>query len=321
MNSEFIALLQAIDNSHSISLVSHINPDGDNLGSMLGFGLSLIKYGKNVDLVKPDLIPDDYRFLPGILHLSGYGEVRDPMDLLIVLDSSDPSRLGENRHLLDLAKQVVNIDHHVSNSLFGDIKIVASEASSTGEIIYQIIEQLGFPLDKDIAACIYTAISTDTGRFSYQSVTSETHRIAAKLYEQGINGYEINKNLYQMRSLKKTKLFALGLSEMKLLFEGRLAIIGITQSMLAHTGAKIDDTEGIVEFLRDTDTVEAACLLKEMPENIFKVSIRTKNILDANYICAIFGGGGHVRASGCTLQAESLDEAEKMIIEEIAKLL
>ena len=232
MNSEFIALLQAIDSSHSISLVSHINPDGDNLGSMLGFGLSLIKYGKNVDLVKPDLIPDDYRFLPGILNLSGYGELRDSVDLLIVLDSSDPSRLGENRHLLDLAKQVVNIDHHVSNSLFGDIKIVATEASSTGEIIYQIIEQLGLPLDKDIAVCIYTAISTDTGRFSYQRVTSETHRIAAKLYEQGIDGYEINKNLYQMRSLKKTKLFALGLSEMKLLFEGRLAIIGITQNML-----------------------------------------------------------------------------------------
>lgn len=320
MNSCYSDLLRLINNSSSISIVSHINPDGDNLGSLLGFGLSLIAYGKSVDLVEPDIIPEDYRFLPGIEKLSGYGEQRENIDLLIVLDSSDPTRLGDNEHLINSAKVVVNIDHHISNSQFGDLNIIDTKASSTGEIVFIAIEKLKLPMDDKIATCIYTAISTDTGRFSYQSVTQETHRIAAKLYELGIDGYDINRNLYQNRSLKRTRLFAIALSEMKLLFDGRVAVVTVTQKMLEDSGASMEDTEGIVEFLRDTDSVEAACLLKEIKTEVVKASIRTKETIDANAICSAFGGGGHIRASGCTLNADTT-EAEKLVVDEISKYI
>ena len=318
MNSIFNEISKSIEDSKNIAVVSHINPDGDNLGSLLGFGLSLVRFGKNVEFVKSDIIPEDYTFLPGADKLSGYGQSRKYLDLLIVLDSSDPTRLGDNKILLDEAKVVINIDHHVSNSMFGDIKLVDAKASSTGEIVYKLIEYLNLPIDTEIATCLYAAITTDTGRFSYQSVTGETHRIAAKLYDEGIDGYEINKRLYQTRSLKRTRLFSRAMADMELLFDGKAAIIKISRKMLEETGASMEDTEGIVEFLRDTDSVEAACLLKEIDENQVKVSIRTKNTIDANKMCSSFGGGGHIRASGCTISA-TLDEAAVLLSEEISR--
>ena len=138
MNSEKYELLNAIENSDSIAVVSHINPDGDNLGSLLGLGMSLVQLGKEVAFIRADIVPEDYKFLPGIEKLSGYGTIIDGLDLLIILDCSDPTRLGENQRLIDDAKIVVNIDHHISNTMFGDIKLVDPKASSTGELVFDI---------------------------------------------------------------------------------------------------------------------------------------------------------------------------------------
>lgn len=318
MNSEKYELFKAIENSYSIAVVSHINPDGDNLGSLLGLGMSLVQLGKKVAFIRADIVPEDYKFLPGIERLSGYGTIIDGLDLLIILDCSDPTRLGDNQILIDDARVVVNIDHHISNTMFGDIKLVDHKASSTGELVYNIIEELELPIDEEIATCIYTAITTDTGRFSYQSVTANTHKIAAKLYDLGINGYEINKKLYQTRSLKRTRLFSRAMAEMELIHEGRAAIVKISREMLKETGASMEDTEGIVEFLRDTESVEAACILKELDEFQIKASVRTKDPIDANKICGAFGGGGHIRASGCTIYG-TLEEASIQITAEIKR--
>lgn len=318
MNSEKFELLKAIENSNSIAVASHINPDGDNLGSLLGLGMSLVQLGKKVAFIRADIVPEDYKFLPGIERLSGYGTIIDNLDLLIILDCSDPTRLGENQRLIDDAKIVVNIDHHISNTMFGDIKLVDPKASSTGELVFDIIQELKLPVNEEIATCIYTAITTDTGRFSYQSVTANTHRTAASLYEIGINGYEINKKLYQTRSLKRTRLFSRAMAEMELMFEGRAAVVKISRKMLEETGATMEDTEGIVEFLRDTESVEAACILKELDENQIKASVRTKDPVDANKVCSVFGGGGHIRASGCTISG-TLEEAAEQIAEEIKR--
>lgn len=318
MNSEKTELLKAIENSDSIAVVSHINPDGDNLGSLLGLGMSLVQLGKKVAFIGADIVPEDYKFLPGIEKLSGYGTIIDSLDLLIILDCSDPTRLGENQGLIDDAKIVVNIDHHISNTMFGDIKLVNPKASSTGELVFDIIDELKLPIDEEIATCLYTAITTDTGRFSYQSVTANTHKIAASLYGLGINGYEINKRLYQTRSLKRTRLFSRAMAEMELMFEGKAAIVKISKKMLEESGASMEDTEGIVEFLRDTESVVAACILKEMDENLIKASVRTKDPIDANKVCGSFGGGGHIRASGCIISG-TLEEAAAQITDEIKR--
>lgn len=321
MRNNTESLKKLISDSKKIAVVSHVNPDGDNLGSLLAMGLSLDKLGKDVVFVKADIVPKDYDFLPGIDRLQELHEDEiGSLDLLVVLDCSDVDRLGLNSFLLKKADKVVNIDHHTSNTEFGDLDIIDPLSPSTGEILYHVIKDTDMIIDKDIATLIYVAMSTDTGRFSYESVTGKTHKIVADLYEYGIDAYNINKNLYQKRTIQRTRLFTKAISNLTFHSEDRIGIVKVNRSMLEETGSTMEDTEGIVEFIRDTDSVEAACLLKEMEDGVVKISLRTKEIVDANNVCANFGGGGHKRASGATFMG-SLEETEKRILEEINRYL
>jgi phosphoesterase RecJ-like protein len=318
--SDLDVLKADIEASDRIAIVSHKNPDGDNLGSLLAAGLSIEKMGKRVLFVEADMIPEDYKFLPGIERLKPADPDLEAIDLLLVLDSSDPDRLGENKILLDKSSKVVNIDHHISNTEFGDINIVLPGLSSTGEILLELLSQMNLPIDREIASLIYVAMSTDTGRFTYQGVTGRTHENVAKLYGYGIDAYEINTSLYQRRSLRRTKLFIKAISGMELYNDERIGVVRVTRSMLEETGTSMDDTEGIVEFIRDTDSIEAACLLKEIDEKEIKISLRTKNIVDANKVCGSFNGGGHSRASGATVE-DTIENVQKRLIDEINKYL
>ncbi len=308
-------LSNEINNSNCIGIVSHLNPDGDNIGSILALGTSLEKLGKTVTILESDFIPSDLLFLPNVRKITKL-EVDLKFDVLFVLDSSDPERLGDNKKYLLDSGCVVNIDHHISNTNFGDINIVDPRSSSTSEIIFKLIEELNLPLDIDIATCIYVGISTDTGRFMYENVTSSTHSIASKLLEIGIDAYDVNKKIYQKRSLERTKLFIKVVASSKLLCSNKVSIAKVMLEDLYETNAKPEDSDGIVEFLRDTETVEVSVLLKEVTNNITRVSIRTKDYVDANKICNHFGGGGHLRAAGCTIE-KNIGESESLIIEVI----
>lgn len=318
--NNLVELRKIIDESLTIGVVSHINPDGDNLGSLLGLGLSLMSMDKNVTMIKADFIPSDYEFLNGVDQLKSIDDSLESLDLLFVVDCSDADRLGLNRFIFDKSNIVVNLDHHVSNSHFGDINLVDSGASSTGELVYRLIKDLNLPLDREIAQNLYVAISTDTGRFTYENVSNTTHSIIADLYNYDIEAYKLNKMLYQTRSINRTKLFIESISKVSFFNNWSIAIAKVTQEMLEKTNTKMEDTEGIVEFLRDTDSVEVAILLKEVSEAKIKVSLRTKSTIDANIICNTFGGGGHVRASGCTIE-EVIEEAERLILAEVKKYM
>lgn len=318
--SKLSLIRNTIEKSKRIAVISHINPDGDNLGSLLAMGISLEKLGKEVKFIKSDSIPENYMFLPNIEKIETVKENNDTIDLLIVLDCSDIERLGENKFLVDKSDVVINIDHHISNSEFGDINIVMPEISSTGEIVHYILDNLNYPINKDIATLIYVAISTDTGRFTYQGVTGKTHESVARLYNYDIDSYDINKKLYQNRSLSQTQLFIKAISQMSFYNNATIGIVKITQRMIDEVGGKPEDAEGIVEFIRDTDSIEVAGVLKEVDDNIVKISLRTKGIVDANIICSAFNGGGHSRASGATVEA-SLENTENMLIAEINKYL
>lgn len=320
MNSVIDLIKESINKGLYIGVVSHKNPDGDSLGSTIAMGLSLEKLSKNIVFVKPDIIPQDYYFLPGLDKMQSLEEINVDLDILIILDSSDPDRLGLNKSLIESSKKTINIDHHVSNTSFGDLNLIVGESSSTGEIVFNLLSQGEFPIDSDIASCIYVAISTDTGRFSYENVNENTHLIIAALYKYGINAYEINKNLYQKRSLSRTKLFVLAISNLEFFKDGKIAIVKVSLDMYLKTGAKPDETEGIVEFLRDTEGVEVACLLKELPNKEIKLSIRTKEYVDANKVCSFFGGGGHIRASGAS-SSYSIEETQRLLLEEINKYI
>lgn len=323
MNSSFKKLIdlaiEKILESKNIFIASHVQPDGDNIGSILALGLALKKIGKKVYVLKSDSLPSDYLFLPNVDIIHDYDDELE-IDLLITLDSSDENRLGKNKDLLERAEFIINIDHHISNTNFGHINIVDSSAAATGELVYKIVKEMDIPIDKDIATCIYTAISSDTGSFMYDNTRSETHEIISELLSLGIDKSNININLYQNRSIERTMLFIKSLETLKLYFDNKVAVVKVTRNMLEDTGAKMEDTEGVVSFMREIAPVEIAILLKEFNENEIKVSMRSKRFVDVAAICDSFGGGGHIRAAGCTINL-SMDYAEELILNEIKKVI
>lgn len=304
-------IVNAIRKKNNIYIASHIQPDGDNVGSMLSMGIALLELNKNVTVLKSDIIPSDYLFLPGVDMITEYKQSNN-LDLLIVLDCSDIDRLGPNKGLINKANFVINIDHHISNTNFGDLNFVDSKAAATGELVYRTIEKLNIKLTKEIATNLYTAISTDTGSFKYESVTDKTHEIIAKLLRCGIDHSYINNKLYHSRSLERTNLLIESFLTLNTLANKKAAIVKVTQKMLNRTNTKMEDTEGIISFVRDIDSVEVACLLKEIDEKETKVSLRSKSLIDVSKICESFNGGGHKRAAGCTIY-EDVETSEELI--------
>lgn len=296
---------------NNIYIASHIQPDGDNIGSILSMGLALMELEKNVYMLKSDTIPSDYEFLPGIEMIKEYQELNN-LDILITLDCSDIDRLGPNKDLLAKAKYVINIDHHISNTNFGNINFVDSNAAATGELVYRIINKLGIGISKEIATNLYTAISTDTGSFKYENVSDRTHEIIARLYKCGIDNAYINNKLYHSRSLERTNLLISSFSTLNTFADNKAAIVKVTQKMLDSTNTKMEDTEGIISFIKDIDSVEVACLLKEFGDRETKISMRSKSYIDVSKICESFNGGGHIRAAGCTIY-DNIDTAERLI--------
>lgn len=316
LSIKMIEAIELIKESKTILIASHVNPDGDNIGSSLALTLALKKINKNVLILKSDSVPNSFSFLPGIDLIREYDSKLKDIDLFIVLDCGDEDRLGENKPLLETAKKIINIDHHISNTNFGDINIVDHEASATGELIYYFIKQMNIDFDKEIATNLYTAISSDTGSFKYESVTGDTHRIIADLLDYKIDKNNININLYESMSFTQMKLFVKSLASLEILNNSQIAVVKVTQEILKETGASLEDAEGIISFIRKISTVEAACVLKELESENIKISLRTKKYLDASKICENFNGGGHKRAAGCTIY-KNIEEAKKLIIQEI----
>lgn len=312
--------LSLIESSKNICITSHINPDGDSIGSVLALGLALNRNGyKNIYMIINDEIPKDLLFLPEIDLIRKEYSVEE-LDLLIALDCGDINRVGISEELLRASNFIINIDHHITNTCFGDLNIINSDSSSTGEMIYDILKSMNLRIDKDIATSLYVAISTDTGSFKYDSTTSKTHIIASKLLEVGIDINYINTNLYHSRSIEKTNLLIESLNSMELLKQGKLALAIVTKEMLEKCNASIEDADIIIDFIRDINGVEVACIIKEIDDSTLKVGFRSKRYVDVSAIAKNFNGGGHIRASGCKLYC-SVEEGKRLILEEIDKVL
>ncbi|KGG80850.1 3'-5' oligoribonuclease A [Caloranaerobacter azorensis H53214] len=315
MNDEFKKLKQKLDEVKDICLVSHIHPDGDSIGSLLGFGLALENINKKITMIKVDDIPYKYKFLPQVSKLKNYEENKK-FDLLIVLDCSDLDRLGSFKHITENARYIVNIDHHISNTNYGDINIVDHKAAATGELVYNILDYLNMNINKEIATCLYVAIATDTGSFRYDNTHSRTHYIVSKLLEKQIDLKKVTFEVFQNKTLASTKLFIEALNTLELYYDNRLAVVQVTQQMLKKNNAEFNDIDGIVEYIRDIDTVEVACILKEIKEDEIKIGLRSKTYVDVANIAKVFQGGGHIRASGCTIY-NNISKAKELIIREI----
>lgn len=317
---EKLKVYNTIQESSTIGIASHVNPDGDNLGSCVAMLHALKNLGKKVYFLDNDEVPEDFHFLDSVKDRFSVDSFPAALDLLIVLDSSDFERIGESHSkLLEISKTIVNIDHHRSNQGYGDYNLVMEKATSTGEVVYDFLTTVNLPITEPMATALYTAISTDTGSFQYDSVNSKTHRIIADLYDKKADSQLVVQNLYQSKSVEKVRLMARVLDKIEFFFDGLVAFSSCTQEDLNETGAKSSDTEGIIEQIRNIKGVELAVFVKEK-ENLNRISLRSKSFIDCTKVASVYSGGGHVRASGAT-SYDSLSKTKETLLKRIEQVL
>jgi phosphoesterase RecJ-like protein len=310
-------IVDKIMESNKIAIMSHIMPDGDNVGSSLALYNALKKSGKDVYLILDDEIPKIYKFLKNSDKVERPGQY-ESFDAVIALDCGDAGRLGKSRLYLE-NNFVINIDHHISNDEFGDLNLVDSNAAATAEIIYQIIKILGIEMDSEIAECLYTAIVTDTGQFQYSNTTSETHQIIGDLIRSGVNVSLMFERIYQNSSKEKVMLMKTALDTLEFFHDDRISCISLTLEQMRRINAAEEDSDGIINLARDIECVEVAIFLKELEPGRIKVGLRSKKSVDVASVSLQFGGGGHVRAAGCTLNGTIEDVKAKVLDAVIAE--
>ncbi len=313
-------VVKALKKYNNFLITSHINPEGDSIGSQLAFAYLLKALGKKTCIVNAHKPGHRYSFLPKVSSILTKIKKDKKYDAICFLDCGDIRRIGRIYEEIDLSKPTINIDHHLSNTGFGDINLVLPRASSTGEILYRLFKKAKVKINKDAAVCLYTAILTDTGSFSYSNTTSFTHKLVSCLIDIGIDVEKIYKKVYEEVSQSTMQLLGKALSTLKLSENGAIAWIKITKKMLKESKASLEDEENFVNFPRSIKGVRVAMLFTEIANNKTKVSLRSNDIIDTNEIASHFVGGGHKKASGCLIKGK-LPDAEKKMLSVIKKYI
>jgi phosphoesterase RecJ-like protein len=300
-------IVDKIKSSKSFLITAHVSLEGDALGSELATYALLRKLGKRVVVFNNDHTPPIYKFLPhsGVIRNNLKG---DKFDVAMVLDCSDSSRTGKVKDYLSQAKCIINIDHHVSNTFFGDINWVDSKASSACQILYRLCEKMKI-MDKNIALCLYTGIFTDTGNFTYTNTTKETHKIVSNLMHYGVCPRLIYENVHSLCEDKDLKLIGKIISHLKFDTSRKICWAVINK----WEDKDYDLTEVIFSVMRLLKNVEVLILFKKVEKNKIRVNFRSRPTVDVNRIAQFFGGGGHKSASGTTIEGE-ISQAEKKVI-------
>ena len=304
-----------IKNSKKILLLSHMNPDGDTLGSMCAmYSMIYNRFKIKADMNVVSNVPYNYKFLPNIDLAQRYFDKSLVYDLVITLDVASIERVIDSQIFFERGKCTVNIDHHKTNPKFGDYQIIEPDSSSCGEVLYNYFKNNNWKIDKDSAICLYTAIMTDTGNFKFENTSANAFRAVADLVEIGANPNYIYKKCYET----KTKNFVLFqnycVNKAQFLENNKIAYTTVYKKDLEKFSAGDDYTDGIAETLRAIDTTEVAFVAKEVDTKLTKISMRSKQI-DVAKICSEFGGGGHTFAAGCTIKASVKDSIKKLLKE------
>lgn len=317
MNYEKIK--EAIQSAKKILIISHVNPDGDALGSTCGLYSAIYhNLKKRCDICTLTYVSPIYKFLPNMEYAKHSFDTSIVYDLVITVDVAAIDRISDMKPLFDRAKTTVNIDHHKTNNNFGDYNYVLPEASSAGEVLFKLFKLWGWELDLDTAECIYTAILTDTGGFRFDNTTAEVFQIASELVKLGVNPNKVYTYCYELKS--KSYVMFQNHCIQKAVFsdDNKIAYTTVYKKDLERFKAKDDYTEGLAESLRAIETTDIAFVVKEVePNKTSKISMRSK-IYDVAKICSEFGGGGHSRAAGCTIKS-GVETAVKKVLDAIKK--
>ncbi len=301
-------IAERIKENDCFYILTHQYPDGDTLGSACALCKALQKIGKMAKVVNTSEIPKKYDYLfSGILNQDFIP------NFIISVDVASTNLLGKN---LEQYKEIINlkIDHHIEKENFAHLSYIDSTKAATAEIIYALINAMYIPIDKDIANSIYTGLSTDTGCFKYSNVTPETHKIAARMIDLGAEHSFINKIMFDTKSKNRMELEKLVYNSISYHFNAKCAVIFITNEMLKESQVTDEsDLEGFASIPRKIEGVLIGVTLREKENEVFKVSIRTSDEIDASKICEKLGGGGHKAAAGCTISGKKEDAQNKIL--------
>ncbi|MGC2638642.1 MAG: DHH family phosphoesterase [Acidobacteriaceae bacterium] len=302
------AVLAVLQRGRRFAVCSHARPDGDAVGSMLACGMMLAQMGKQVDLISADPVPLIYRGLPCASTIRQVTRLEDDYDAVILLecDGVARTRLGGLE-----ARFLVNIDHHVSGRRFAQVNWVDTGACAVGELVYRLARAAGVAVTAEMAACLYTAVLTDTGSFCYEGTDAHAFELAGELVARGADPPTIAREVYFANPLSKMLLLGAALTNLRR--DGRLAWLWVTHADMLRTGAAEEDCEGIVNYAIAVAGVEGAVLLRELPDRRVRLSLRSKGSLDVARIAARFGGGGHRHAGGCTLEGPLSAAVERIL--------
>ncbi len=318
MKEILLAIKKAIKGAKTALVVSHVDPDGDSIGSMIAMGMLLGKMGVSADLYSEDGIPRVYKFLHGSERVKTSLDFKQHFDLLIAVDASDIKRLGDKISPRKISKTIINIDHHPDNTKYGDINY-ATKSSSTAELIYKLAKYLKIKIDREMAENLYVALITDTGNYRYENTSIITFNMAGELLKAGVDTHEITTKIYDTKTIASIRIQAAALSTLEISPDRKAAWATVTQDMMDRVGAKGEDLVGLVDQIRSIEGVEVAILFREEPGKV-KVNFRSKEKVNVSEIARRFGGGGHIRAAGAILQGDVKD-AEKKVIAEALKYL
>lgn len=293
---------------------THENPEGDAIGSVLALGLALKGLGKKVQVLTQDPTPEMLAFLPGAQEIIHQAPAEDWFDIAFALDCGEKARLGEEFNQVKGIGKIINIDHHVSNRNFGEINLVDPRASSTAEIIYDLLRSIPVFLTPPVAENIYAGLLTDTGSFHYSNTSPKTLAAARACLLTGVDPWKVAEQIYETQPLARLRLLPRVLETLELLEGGRISYVTVTQQMLEETGATVALTEDFINFPRSVKGVEVALLFREITPKKYRVSLRSRGAVDVSRIAEAFQGGGHRQASGCTVEG-TLSEVKNKIFE------
>ncbi|MFH1238535.1 MAG: bifunctional oligoribonuclease/PAP phosphatase NrnA [bacterium] len=309
-------ILAVIKKNKTFFIAGHIKPDGDCISAELALILFLKRIGKKVLAVNRDIIPPVYNFLPGIGQLKTIKKTDKKFEVGFFLDSSNIARTGDVIDLRKQVKTVINIDHHIDAVDFGDYNYIDPEASSTCELIYNLLDASPYSLSRAEAVCLYTGIVMDTGGFQQLNTTWRAHQVAAELVKKGAAPHYVSQKLYQNKTASELKLTGLVLATLQLEADGQIAYIKLTNRMYEEAHSSPEETEGLIDYLNSLTGVKILILLKETEiKNNIKISLRSKDKVNVNKIARIFGGGGHKKAAGCTIKGNIIQTQQKILRE------
>ena len=314
------AIARMIRDAQKIAVCSHVNPDGDTLSCAAAMRLALLRLGKDVSIFCDGKVPDQLSFLPGIAEMRSPAETDGPFDLMLSVDVSDPKRLGACADLIPRSRRTAQIDHHPTNPLFMDVNDVDGTAPAACILIREQLKLLGVSLNRDLAICLYTGISTDTGNFAFASTDAACFSVMCELMEHDLPLSKLNRILFRDRAMPQVLLISKALDSLRYYEEGRIAVMTLTQQDFRDCGALAEHADTLVNFGLDTIGTRMALLAREAENGTIKFSLRAKEPDTVSDIAQAFGGGGHPQAAGITMDGTLADTVSHVLEAMINKL-